>query len=405
MFCSECGTKIKKGELFCGNCGHKIDDTSDENKKINKKPKSKKNKILLITLIIICAILGCTYKYFESLASPKRVVKDYVKALINNDYDKLYSYLDIEGDNTFVSKKIFKELYKDSKSDTKILDYSIGEVKYSDSGLTASVKVSVSIKGSSNEDSSYIKLKKAKGKKYFFFKKWIVDIDDTVEVVKDYQISVLKGAKLYYSGLEVKDKYKDKKLSNDENDVYILPIVFEKEAKVKAILKNGLEIENKVRPYTDNEKYTLSFSKNSISKEQETKLLAFFKTTIEGIYNDIIEGKDWESVKSKYEREGLDTTKLKDTYEEYLNIFLGKTTKLTKIEFGNNSLYDIDITKDGYLEVEVKQNFTYETSYTSVNGDVETKNKNSYDYMTLYIGMDKEDYYLTGIHSIETYFY
>ena len=30
MYCKKCGSKIKKGTAFCGNCGYKLDDITEK---------------------------------------------------------------------------------------------------------------------------------------------------------------------------------------------------------------------------------------------------------------------------------------------------------------------------------------------------------------------------------------
>ena len=71
---------------------------------------SKKKKICISLCAAIIIVLLFGYNLTSERLSPKGVAKDYVKALINNDIDALYGYLNLDGDKTFTSKKKFKEL-------------------------------------------------------------------------------------------------------------------------------------------------------------------------------------------------------------------------------------------------------------------------------------------------------
>ena len=128
MFCEKCGTKIEDGAKFCEECGTPVaseeivietpekevpknefvapvlDENEDETPVLNpepqvireKKPMSKKNKIILIASLALAVCLVCLYYVGKTLADPARIVNSYVDAVSSGDYAKAYEYMDIE---------------------------------------------------------------------------------------------------------------------------------------------------------------------------------------------------------------------------------------------------------------------------------------------------------------------
>ena len=340
MFCSECGTKNKKDAMFCSECGNKLskevketkttkkEDTSKKEVVVKeKKPLGKKQKICLVVVLCLAVLLGVGYKVASDKTNPKHIADEYIKAVINNDTNKLYGYLDLTGDKTFVSKKIFKEVMKDEKK-TNVENYKITDVEKKD--LTAKVKFSYTTKDSSNESTGTINLTKEKGKKYFFFDNWKVsNISTSSVILEKYTIKVLKGSSLTYAGVKVDSKYLDKEQSTSEYDVYVLPQVFKSKTVISAKLSNGLEVENEVTPSTYYDTITLKFDKNSISKDMEKELLKTSKSALTSIYKSAINKTEVKEAVKEFEHKGIDLTDLETTYSEFLDSLTRSTNKLT----------------------------------------------------------------------------
>ena len=218
MFCGECGAKNNSEDRFCSECGAPLvqeENKTNTNSSIVKKPRqpmSKINKIIVGLVIIVIAILGVLYKIGSDITNPKTIANNYIKATVNQDGDKLYKYLEIEGDDTFISKDIFKELLKNSNTDSKkVENYKITEVQYSDEKLTATVKFTYTVEGSTSEKTSSVNLSKQKNKKFLIFDNWKVkDTSISSVTVENYKIKVTKGSKVTFAGVELNDKYLDK---------------------------------------------------------------------------------------------------------------------------------------------------------------------------------------------------
>ena len=416
MFCSECGTKNKKDAMFCSECGNKLskevketkttkkEDTSKKEVVVKeKKPLGKKQKICLVVVLCLAVLLGVGYKVASDKTNPKHIADEYIKAVINNDTNKLYGYLDLTGDKTFVSKKIFKEVMKDEKK-TNVENYKITDVEKKD--LTAKVKFSYTTKDSSNESTGTINLTKEKGKKYFFFDNWKVsNISTSSVILEKYTIKVLKGSSLTYAGVKVDSKYLDKEQSTSEYDVYVLPQVFKSKTVISAKLSNGLEVENEVTPSTYYDTITLKFDKNSISKDMEKELLKTSKSALTSIYKSAINKTEVKEAVKEFEHKGIDLTDLETTYSEFLDSLTRSTNKLTSIKFNDLEIYSLDVDDKGNFNVEVKANYDYTVEYlTSYDNQTKTTNKTTYGYMKLVLKYDNSKFYLKDLDNLKTYF-
>lgn len=427
MYCSECGTKNDTDSLFCSECGHKLEKeeeketkkktkTKKEEEKPSKKaPKednelkepakkmSKKTKVCLIVIILLIALMAVGYKIGSDLTNPKTIAKDYVEAVINNNSNKLYNYLEIEGDKTFVSKKIFKEVMKKETEESKIENYKIKDVTYSD--LNAKVNFVYQVKGSKTEQKGTVELTKQKGKKYLIFDNYKIS-NDTYKsiIIKDYTIKVLKGSVVSFANIKLTDKYLNKDKSDSEYDVYVLPQVFKYETKIKVELENGFEVEDKVTPSTYYNTYTIKLDENNLSEATKNELLESGKKILTDLYTDAIAGKKFADIKEKYEHKGLNLNNLETNYNEFVDDLTASSNKLKTISFKNITLYDLELNDDGDFEVEFKVNFDYTVDYETYNNELKTIDKTTYAYMTLILKYEDSKFYLKDFDDLKTYF-
>ena len=218
MYCGECGKKIESGSLFCGECGAKViqedspatlESTVKENTKKNKKPMSKLQKILLVSVLVLFVVLFTTYQVLNSYYSPENVAEDYFSAIADKDMDRLYQYLNLEGDTTFASKEIFKNS-SDLLETEEIQNYTVNDAVYDEGKLSARVTVYYMLEGNSSESSTVITLTKEKEKKLLFFDSWVISNNQGGLVAKDYSITVPKGSKVLIDDISLESKYLDK---------------------------------------------------------------------------------------------------------------------------------------------------------------------------------------------------
>ena len=104
MFCGNCGTKSKKGDVFCSECGSKLVDNQKEVRKTsNNKKNIESNKVSskkglskgILCLIISASVLVVAVITYiivgMSITDPKNIAKDYINAVVNKDSNKLYN--------------------------------------------------------------------------------------------------------------------------------------------------------------------------------------------------------------------------------------------------------------------------------------------------------------------------
>lgn len=414
MYCEECGAKVEKGATFCGECGAQIKNQPQKDASSTKnsggeikpskprKPMDKKTKIIIGVAVVVIAVLFASYLFLSNKYSAKTVAKNYIDAVVSNDTDKIYQYLDIDGDKTFVSKKAFKEITKDNKS--KIKNYTIGEIDYNSGKLSASVKIHYTVEGSTTEKTDYIYLTKEKDKKLLFFDNWTIGDDVETMVVKDYQITVPKDSKVVLSGIKVDKKYLDKKESDKNLDVYNIPQVFANTTTLKTTLKNGMEIEEEIRPSSYSSKHTVEFSESSLSKKGKETLQNQAKQSLTAVYNGLVAKKSFDDIKSNFEYKNGKLDDLKASYTETLEDLNSNSTVLKQIEFTSVNLRSAEL-EDGRISIDVKAYYKYKVEYKDYfSEEMKTKDSNSYMYVTLEYVYENGKYQLVDVDDLETYF-
>ena len=411
MFCGECGTKNKKGDAFCKECGSKLESvevTTNKTKKevsnAPKKPMAKSTKIIIGVVAVVVAALVALFIILGNITNPKHVAKEYIQAVVNKDGNKLYNYLNIEGDSTFVSKNVFNNYIKEKIKDDAVTNYKITDVEYSTGKLQATVRFTYTTKNSSSEKTGKVTLTKDKSKKYLFFDNWKINDSIDTAVVKDYTLKVTKGSTLTYGGIKVDKKYLDSSKSSTEYDVYVLPQVFGYETVVKAVLPSGLEIEEKVTPSTYYSTHTVSFDEDTLTDAAKNKIIEVAKKDLNTIYTSAIAKKSFADIKSNFDVKGIDLTKFEQSYNNFVTKLGNESNILTSFTVTNASIYDIDLDSNGYLEVEFKVNYDYAIKYTDYSNNEKTHSDSDYDYMTVTLTYKNGSYYLVNINELETYF-
>lgn len=421
MFCGQCGTKNEKGSAFCENCGAKLKEVPKEetkakkstSKKVEKKKKdlSKNQKILIAVIAIVLVVSFGYYKSLEKKVSPETIVRNYLTAINNQDYETIYDMLDVSASSEFVSKKAYKEaLAKMIQSKDELGTINVGTVTYENGGLkavvpfTSSKYKSNSILGSDN--SLKINLIKTSNKKYIFFNDWKIDDSTliTLDTVKNYYIKAPKDTKVTYGGVRVSDKYIDSsKNGSKESTVvyYKLPEVLKAETSVVAKLKDGTEVTGKVTPSSYNTMYTVSITKSNLSNSVQSKLLEAAKNDFNTIVKGLLEEKEFSSIKSNFSsKEAL------DNFESNYNYSL-KNRKNSNYAISNYQLTDAEISSvaigsNCLYEVRVSIDYKYDSKYKND----EEASTNDYDrtgYFTFYYTYE-DGYKLVNMSNVPSFY-
>lgn len=397
MFCENCGAKAKEGAKFCEECGTQLKVPKKKEVK-KRKPLTKKNKIIIgITCFVVLALV-IFFAVCSSVYKPKTVAVNYFEAVINNDYDSLYDYLDVDNKD-FTSKKIFKQLVK-KQDDYKVVNYKVSSTKISDDGLSAAVTIKYVTKDSDDEVAS-IKLVKDKKNKMLFFSNW--KVSNSLETVKDYEIKVIKGSKIKVAGIKLDDYLDDEKSSSDF-DVYVLPEVFKLEYPVKVTYPMGFTIDTSIEPdsYLGTSS-TLTIDSDNIKDETKEEIENEILKNIQIIYDGAKDSKNFSDIKGNFEFENGDLTDLESTYNEFKEDLTNRSTKLTDIKFNEAKISYIDINDDGALEIDFSADYDYKATYEFL-GETKNSDGNGTTYSTMIFAYDN-GYKLIDFDDFKYYFY
>lgn len=390
MFCPECGKKNENGAQFCEHCGAKI---AEESKvvlpKAPRKPMKKKTIVIISIISALVIILVVGGIVLSNNFKPSKIATNYFVALMNNDTNKIYDYINIP-DSEFTTKKIFTEVVDTKKVD--LLNYKVVSEEKSTDGLSAQVKISYTLEGDKEPLTTTIYLVKDKKNKLLIFDNWKIS-DGSSLIEEDYSITVYKGATVKLEGVEVKEKYKEKS-SSERYDTYVIPAIFKGEYNAEVTLKNGLKTESVL----DTTGYDSSLTDFELSDSEEKELTNSIKDYVGKLYKAALEGKSFDDIKKDYEYKDSDLDDLEDAYKSFVSSI--KNSGLTKYSLKDVEISRYSINTDGYLYVTVNTEYDYTVkSYFSE----ETVDNDDED--TAYLTFDYSDgFKLVDMTSLATYF-
>lgn len=390
MFCPECGKKNENGAQFCEHCGAKI---AEESKvvlpKTPRKPMKKKTIVIISIVSALVVILVVGGIVLSSNFKPSKIAVNYFVALMNNDTDKIYDYINVP-DSEFTTKKIFTEVVDTKKVD--LLNYKIISEEKSTDGLSSQVKISYTLEGDREPLTTTIYLVKDKKNKLLIFDNWKIS-DGSSLVEEDYDITVYKGATVKLEGVEVPEKYKEESISQ-RYDTYVIPAIFKGEYDAEVTLKNGL----KTKSVLDTTGYDSSLTDFELSENEEKELTSSIKDYVSKLYKAALEGKSFDDIKKDYEYKGSDLDELEKAYKSFASSI--KNSGLTKYSLKDVEISRYSINTEGYLYVTV--NTEYDYTVKSYFSDETVDND---DEDTAYLTFDYSDgFKLVDMTGLATYF-
>lgn len=390
MFCPECGKKNENGAQFCEHCGAKI---AEESKvvlpKTPRKPMKKKTIVIISIVSALVVVLVVGGIVLSSNFKPSKIAVNYFVALMNNDTDKIYDYINVP-DSEFTTKKMFTEVVDTEKED--LLNYKIVSEEKSTDGLSAQVKISYTLEGDKTPLTTTIYLVKDKKNKLLIFDNWKIS-DGSSLVEEDYDITVYKGATVKLEGVEVPEKYKEESISQ-RYDTYVIPAIFKGEYDAEVTLKNGL----KTKSVLDTTGYDSSLTDFELSENEEKELTSSIKDYVSKLYKAALEGKSFDDIKKDYEYKGSDLDELEKAYKSFASSI--KNSGLTKYSLKDVEISRYSINTEGYLYVTV--NTEYDYTVKSYFSDETVDND---DEDTAYLTFDYSDgFKLVDMTSLATYF-
>ena len=390
MFCPKCGKKNKEEAQFCEFCGAKI---AEESKVIlpkkPRKPMSKKSKIIIIVIIALVVILGGGGIILSSNYTPSKVAEGYFVALMNDDTNKLYDYINVPN-SEFTSKKIFNEVVDNDDKD--LVNYQVVSEQVSNDGLSAQVKISYTLEGRQTALEKTIYLVKDKKNKMLIFDNWKIS-DGSSLIEEDYEITVFKGATLKLEGVKVDSKYK-KDSSSTRYDTYVIPTLFKGDYDAEVTLENGLTTKSKI----DVSGYSSTINTFELSDKDEKDLEKAIEDNVNKLYKSAIDAKTFSDIKKDFEYKDSDLTDLEDAYDSFARSI--KNSELKSYELTDLDAERLSITEDGYLYVTVSLEYKY-----SVKDYFSDDIISNSDDDTAYLTFDYSDCFkILDMTSLATYF-
>lgn len=362
MYCSKCNKKGKIGDIYCSECGEKLKKQTIHI--------SEKSRNVIITLLAVLLILFISFKTLECIYSPKTVATKYFEAVINNNTDKIYSYLD-EYDSDFVSLDILKEKITlfENVEDYKIVNVeqinneSIVEFQYIISGTTKT---------------AYVLL--TKDNNNFIFDNWKVD---SSKLVENITIKVPKTSTITIDDKDISSYLKD---DDEYYDIYEIPYMINGTYTLKTTL-NDITVEDEIE-VEDNKTYYV----NNIELDET------LKTTLEDlsvdklnyIYSNAIAGTNFDDIKTNL------SDNIEKEYKSLKRSFSNSNIRVNQVLITDieesNATYD----SQGNLQVTFVTDYSINYTYTA-NGTDTTNSNDSTSKVTLTFKYNNGTYELLDI--------
>lgn len=402
MFCSECGAKNLDEAKFCEECGAILEENNgvkNEKENIAKSSNSvnitKKQKSLIIMIIVIIAIIFAIYKSISVMLSPQKIVEDYIQAINSKEYDVLYEIAGFSEDTTFITKEQFKNVIDNALGDNPISNYNIGdEISYENGNLTANVPVN--IVSDYMQQSVTVKLTKLQEKKLLFFDNWKVSNMSSLinyTIVKDFKISVPKGTKVNFAGIDVNSQYLDDENSNENEDVYILPQVLSYETLAKFELSNGVKIEKKINKMYSGY-YSLEISIDDFSDEEKEKIKNLLKNDITSLVNLAAQNKSFDEAKKDFPY--LTTDIMKNNYENEAKYLENLRYYISDFNITDVKFKSISLNTENDLSVSFSIDYSWKATVKE-NGN--SKNETETEFLTCIYNFSNDGYNIENLKS------
>lgn len=344
MFCEKCKKTGNPGDIYCTECGSKLKKKKSEFKL------SKKTKNIILSIVIVIILLFLAYNTIYYLLSPKMVAKNYFEALINNDIDKIYSYIDYDSD--FVSKEILEDKLVSLEN---VEDYEITNVKIGEKKAIVTIRYELN-----NEyNTVYVSLDRKKNK-YLLFDEYNVE---SGKIVENITFKVPKGSTITIDDKDI-SKYLAK--SNDEYfDYYEIPYMIKGSYEIMTSL-NNIDVNDEIE-VSSNQTYSINNVKLDDTLESTLKEIALNKLSV--IYNSALSDKTFDEIKSNFNLTSYST--LEDTYRSIKRGLNNSYIIVNNIEFKEASIERITYSNEGKLVI------TLDTDYT-INGVVKLQEEKEF---------------------------
>lgn len=138
--CTACGSEINNNQTFCVNCGNKVEeishqqdhtstlisqsinDPNEDQSKQQKKPLSRKNKVIIGSIAGLLIIMFGTYQFLSGYFDPIKDLRKMEEAIVSHDINAFMSFINIEENGLFDEESYFQYI-KDHEWDHAKMQY------------------------------------------------------------------------------------------------------------------------------------------------------------------------------------------------------------------------------------------------------------------------------------------
>lgn len=271
MNCKKCNKKQSLFSKYCEDCGTKL-----ERRKITKEDK-KKIRTVVILLIVIVSVLFISCKTFCYLNSPEYKALSYFEAIINNDIEKIYTYLNVD-ESEFINKEFLSEKIDEING---VKNYHITKVsEYKD-------YVIVSISYTTNQEIKATNVKLVR-------KNTLIDPYEVVsgKLVEDVEFKIPSGATITIDGIDL-SSYREEE---NQYDIYKISAMIKGTYQVKVTI-NDVIIEENIDIEQNN---TYTISNVDLPDSLKDTIITKTKEELNYWYSSILSDKNFDELKEHY---------------------------------------------------------------------------------------------------------
>lgn len=359
----------------------------------------------ILLFIAACIGIGALAAFINHESDPTNQAIVYFRAFVQQDYNKMYSCLDVD-DGYYINKDMYTSSMKKVRSSMTIDAYEIKEAEKVDGAKQVTIKC---INSQTEESKDFVIRFTARRKAFHIIPDYYVNIKDMF--AENFSVVMNEEDYLELNGEKVPDNALEKTTDEKGNTVYTIKGILKGDYKVSAtnqyaaIFKNvnvekaDTKVELAGTDYTANDKYTQQITENGEKvinsfydavrkrKPDDKKLMAYFdndKKLIEKVKDYVLE-----SQKIVYwpETENIDDYSVKEINMSKFNKTIKFNSKKKRFEVVYDYNYEYVSSTDTALytsyvyDLSGKCESTVEFVYTIKGDDIvltdmKMKNKN-----------------------------
>lgn len=428
MFCPECGKENSDKSTYCAECGAKLVDNSGDLGSINtfdfdrlksdlkkvkdsakkvidsagekvkeidtqevreKAEKNKKSIVLAGAIGILIIALIIFFSVGKSLTSPEKVAENYFEALKDGNYEKMFSYIDVN-ESEFINGETFAKYYENTYDSLgQIYNFTIRNDNYdgydgedygnmNNDSFVQHYVVSYNVQGSSIEDYFPITITKLGTKKALFFDDYKVALDSII--AENVTVYAPAGCpRVTMDGIELTRTEKASE-ATEWKDKYTLDKIFNGRHEFRldgeAFMLYCTDGEPYAELYTDSVYEIPALLGSSFNGEKLTEeVTPFVKAIFSGA-----------SINKKFSELGIKDPygKIEYAYNEICEDFENvDNLKVTGVSYEECSI-------NGFVDLEVEFTYTYSYVYTDWFGETTEESRSDYNYVDVNLMYDTE---------------